>query len=71
MSGYYIFTFGYGQDHAGKYVKVKGSYNEARKKMVEKYGRRWAFQYSEVDWEMMKVDPDRSWSMEEELETIE
>ena len=46
----YIFTFGCGQQHEGRYVKVYGSYVEAREKMIEKYGKEWAFQYSEEEW---------------------
>lgn len=47
---WWIFTFGCGQEHAGCYVKIKGSYEEARKKMFNKYGAKWAFQYSLSDW---------------------
>ena len=46
----YFFTFGYGQPHEGKYVKVYGDYATARKKMVDKYGLNWAFQYSDKEW---------------------
>lgn len=47
---YWIFTFGCGQPHYGFYVKIYGSYVEARKKMVEKYGTKWAFQHSAEEW---------------------
>ena len=46
----WVFTFGYGQQHEGKYVVVHGEFLEARKKMIEKYGKEWAFQYSEGEW---------------------
>ena len=46
----WVFTFGCGQKHEGKYVRIKGTYEEAREKMVEKYGLAWAFQYSEEEW---------------------
>ena len=47
---WYIFTFGYGQPNEGKYVKVWGTYETARQKMVAIYGLNWAFQYSEEQW---------------------
>ena len=47
---WYYFTFGYGQEHAGQYVKIRGTYGGARAKMFEKYGSAWAFQYSEEEW---------------------
>ena len=47
----WIFTFGYGQKHEGHYVRVKGDYGTAREKMVARYGSKWAFQYSEEEWE--------------------
>jgi hypothetical protein len=68
---YYIFTFGCGMQHAGKYVKIKGTYGQARAKMFEKYGEDWSFQYSEDEWENMKKDPKRNYLMETELEVLE
>ena len=47
---YWIFTFGSGQKHEGRYTKIKGTFNSARQKMFERYGRAWAFQYSEEEW---------------------
>lgn len=47
---WWIFTFGYGQKHAGHYVKIWGTFETARQKMIEKYGVDWAFQYSEKRW---------------------
>ncbi len=47
---YYIFTFGSGQLHEGKYVKIFGDYDSARKLMFERYGDNWAFQYSSKEW---------------------
>lgn len=46
----WIFTFGSNQPHAGKYVKIYGTWGEARMEMLERYGRNWGFQYSEADW---------------------
>ena len=68
---WWYFTFGCGQKHAGYYVKIRGTFNEARKKMYEKYGKNWGFQYSEKQWEEMKNEPTRYWPMEEELEVME
>jgi len=47
----WVFTFGCGQPNAGHYVVIEGGFFEARRKMMERYGRQWAMQYSEVDWE--------------------
>lgn len=46
----WIFTFGAGQPNAGHYVKINGTFNSAREKMVSKYGLNWSFQYSEEQW---------------------
>ena len=66
----WIFTFGSGQRYAGKYVKVYGTWGEAREKMVSKFGTEWGFQYSEEEWENWKKDATRMWPMETELEVI-
>lgn len=68
---YWIFTFGCGHDHAGKYVKIRGTFKQARNKMFKKYGDKWCWQYSEKEWERMKNDPNRIYGMETELEVIE
>ena len=67
----WIFTFGVGHSHPGYYVKIYGSYGEARKKMVKKYGTKWAFQHSLKEWE--KWEKERPWyvPIEKELEVIE
>jgi len=44
----WYFTFGYGQEHGpDHYVKFYGTCDSAREQMVEHYGQKWAFQYSE------------------------
>ena len=43
----WIFTFGYGMKNAGHYVKIYGTYGEARNEMFRRYGDNWAFQYTE------------------------
>lgn len=69
---YWIFTFGCGQENGGKAVKIAGKdAQDARRKMCEKYGNKWAFQYSESNWHKMENDPDRQWAMEEIMEVIE
>lgn len=67
---WWIITFGDGQEHEGKCVKIKGSYGEAREKMVDKYGIRFAFQYSEAEWEKKWNDPDRLFQMEDIIDVI-
>lgn len=62
---YWIFTFGCGQKGAGTAVKIAGTYGEAREKMCNKYGNKWAFQYSEEEWNEYQNDPYLC-----ELETI-
>lgn len=47
---WWYFTFGCGQKHAGHYVKFFGRYYEAREKMFATFGKQWAFQYSEDEW---------------------
>ena len=70
MSEYYIFTFGQGQEHAGKYVKIYGSYNDAREKMFDRYGEKWAFQYSAEEWKAWE-ERRPSYLEEKLLEVIE
>lgn len=46
----WIFTFGCGQEHAGCYVRIKGTYGSAREKMFERFGDKWCFQYTEEEF---------------------
>ena len=68
---WHIFTFGSGQDHEGFYVKIWGTFESARAKMIEKYAYSRAFQYTEEQWmEWIKEKP--KWlPVEQLLETIE
>lgn len=68
---YWIFTFGCGQEHAGYYVKIYGSFMEARRKMVDRYGYKWAFQYSDKEWAKMEKNPNRLYPLEKEFEVID
>lgn len=68
---YWIFTFGSGQQHAGYYVKIRGTFDEARAKMFEKYGEDWSFQYSEEKWNEWERSRPPYVPIEKELEVIE
>ena len=46
----WIFTFGSGQKHGGHFVKIYGTFEEARSEMIAKYGTEWGFQYTEEEW---------------------
>lgn len=46
----WIFTFGCGQENAGKYVKIHGTYSSARERMFERFGDKWAFQYTAEEY---------------------
>ena len=67
---WWIFTFGSGQEHAGYYVKIYGTWSEARKKMFEKYGENWSFQYSEAEWENWVSNCPSCLPIEKELEVL-
>lgn len=52
----WVFTFGFGHTHprtgrslANHYVRVPGTYEQARARMLERFGNRWAFQYETVE----------------------
>ncbi len=47
---WWTFTFGYGQQHEGMYVRIYGTFDSTRKIMFEIYGQDWSFQYNEADW---------------------
>lgn len=54
----WFFTFGmnhlhpeYGFSMGHYFVEVHGTFSEAREKMVEKYGTKWAFQYKRAEFE--------------------
>ena len=68
---WWIMTFGHGQEHAGYYVKVWGTFSSARQKMIKKYGTAWAFQYSLDDWVDWVAQAPQYMPIEKELEVIE
>lgn len=39
------FSFGSGQEHAGRYVTIHGTFNYARNEMFRHFGAKWSFQY--------------------------
>jgi hypothetical protein len=53
----WIFTFGFGHVHPesgeslrNRFVRIRGTFSEARDEMVRRFGKKWAFQYkSEQD----------------------
>lgn len=47
---WWTFTFGYGQKYEGMYVRIYGTFDTARRKMFERYGAEWGFQYNETEW---------------------
>lgn len=68
---WWIFTFlNDGSEKAGKCIKIRGTYGEARNKMVSRYGTYFGFQYSEKEWAEKWNDPNRDYQMEDILEII-
>lgn len=58
----YIFTFGIGQQHERTAARITAPTQAlAREKMVEEFGLKWAFEYTEGDYyaqcELMGVKP--------------
>jgi murein L,D-transpeptidase YafK len=41
----WLFTWGVGQAYPGKYVRIHGTHQGARREMVYRHGLKWAFQY--------------------------
>lgn len=51
----WFFTFGTGQEIlANKYVRIWGTFEEARSYMFESFGAKWAFQYGEKEFEPIR-----------------
>jgi len=69
----YYFTFGSGQKHEGYCQPIFGDYWSARQKMIETYGNKWAFQYSQEEWNDMKKEPGRMflYPLEKEMEAMD
>lgn len=70
----WYFTFGYGHAYPDGYVKIHGTFAEAREKMFERFGPKWAFQYDEEAfmpqierWNMYDVDEGVLWSKKQTI----
>ena len=51
LSGVWIFTFGSGHVHEGKYVRIPAPDREiARVRMIQRFGLKFSMQYTEADW---------------------
>lgn len=47
----FYFTFGSGQPNHDRFVCIRAeTYDQAREKMVARFGNKWAFQYAQMDW---------------------
>jgi hypothetical protein len=70
----WIFTFGAGQPNEGHYVRVfANDEDEARQKMIDKYGKRWSFQYSKKNWDAIVKrweEKGRPFPLETEIDVI-
>lgn len=44
----WYFSFGHGQKHCNKYVKIHGTRQDARELMFRRFGRSWSMQYEEA-----------------------
>ena len=54
----WVFTFGDGHPNEGKYVRISGTYTEAREEMYRRYGSAWEKQYTVEAWERKKEKED-------------
>ena len=45
----WYFTFGTGQKHAGKYVRIVGTHSSARNEMFSRFGPKWCMQYGSAE----------------------
>jgi len=43
----YYFTFGFNHKYPKGYVKIRGTFIDARIKMATLFGQKWAFQYED------------------------
>lgn len=67
----WIFTFGFNQPLAGKCVRIKGDYCEARNRLWEIVGRDFAFQYPASEWDKHMVCGDAFMEKEITLEEVQ
>lgn len=45
----WYFSFGHGQEHFGKYVKIHGTSKYCRDEMHRRFGAKWSMQYTEEE----------------------
>ena len=66
---WWVFTFGVNHLYAGHYVRIFGTFSEARGKMFGLFDAYWAFQYSQEQWDAT-VERMRSmgWPVETEMD---
>jgi hypothetical protein len=66
MQNFWYFTFGSGHKHPNGYVKIHGTFDEARQEMCNRFGEKWAFQYRTAEdagvdaYNLYEVLPDCS-----------
>ena len=65
----WIFTFGFGHEDAelgplrSCFVRIRGTFNEAREQMVQRFGRNWSMQYKSEEaagvqkYGLREIDP--------------
>lgn len=51
----WYFTFKFGHKYAHRYVKIEGSFIDARKKMSEYFGDDFSFQYTESSFLPLEI----------------
>lgn len=67
----HIFTFGCGQEHAGRYQPIFArDAEEARHSMVAMYGSEWCWQYTEEQWDAIVQRPGRWFEPEKPLSYV-
>lgn len=49
-TGPWYFSFGSGHQHHDGYVKIEGTFSEARNEMFRRYGAKWCMQYTEEEF---------------------
>lgn len=69
----FIFTFGSGQAGEGFYQPIYAKdYGTARTKMIEMFGKKWAFQYLEEEWLEWEAEAEKmGFPSEKPLEAVQ
>lgn len=62
----WYFTFGVGdEENGGTYVVIRGTSKSSRAEMLRRFGRKWAFQYDAVDWNVGGVSQAEKYGLVE------